>query len=63
MNILKMEIEQGDNGWILKYCGHDLLEKKVVCSSWKKVLRELDDYFGWYDTDGKLSKSPESAED
>jgi len=46
-----MDIEQSDNGWILRFTGHDCLAKVVVCSKWEDVLKELEDYFGWYRND------------
>ncbi len=42
-------ITQVDNGWVLKFVGHDSLPKIKVCLRWEEVLKELDDYFGWYD--------------
>ena len=54
---LEMTIEQADNGWIVTYCGHDGLEKTILCRKWVEVYKELDDYFGWWGADGKLSKS------
>jgi hypothetical protein len=56
---LEMNIEQTDNGWILSYLGHDCLEKKSVHQSWQSVLNELDEYFGYYTFDGKLTKKPQ----
>jgi len=58
MSEFEMTIEQTDNGWILSYTGHDVLQKTTVHKSWKSVLRELNEYFGWYDINGKLSKTP-----
>ena len=54
----EMKIEQTDNGWVLEFLGHDHLAKRVVCLSWKAVLKELNEYFGWYDFDGHLRKTP-----
>ena len=48
---LGMNIEQGDNGWILRFTGHNCLDKVVVCNAWEDVLQALDDYFGWYQND------------
>jgi hypothetical protein len=48
-----MDIEQGDNGWILRYTGHDCLSKTVVCKTWEEVINELENYFGWYNLSGK----------
>lgn len=53
---LEMEIKQGNNGWILKFIGHDGLEKTIICKKWVEVKREIDDYFGWYNLEGKHSK-------
>jgi len=50
---LRMDIEQGDNGWILRYTGHDCLSKTVVCKTWEEVINELENYFGWYNLSGK----------
>lgn len=59
---LKMTITQGDNGWILTFKGHDGLDKTVVCKEWEEVIKELDDYFGWYDLGGKhYKKNPYRA--
>jgi hypothetical protein len=55
---LEMTIEQGDNGWVLRYCGHDCLGKYIVCKKWDDVLKEMDEYFGWYDSDGHQRKTP-----
>lgn len=56
--ILEMTIRQGDNGWILSYTGHDILSKEKVFANWSEVLGELEEYFGWWDMDGKHSKKP-----
>lgn len=49
---------QGDNGWVLEYFGHDCLNKKVVTTRWARVIKEVNEYFGWYNIDGKQSKKP-----
>lgn len=55
----KMVIEQTDNGWILEYTGNDCLHKHRVYGKWSEVLKELDEYFGWYEfSTGKLLKKP-----
>lgn len=54
---LRMTIEQGDNGWVLRYTGHDCLDKVKICSKWSDVKRELNEYFGWWNTEGKHSKT------
>lgn len=57
---LEMTIEQGDNGWILTYEGHDGLDKTIVCTEWSAVLTELEEYFGWEnDNGGNLKKNPD----
>ena len=58
MSDLEMTIEQGDNGWILTFIGHDSKEKTIVCKKWTEVIQEADDYFGWYDSKGNPSKNP-----
>lgn len=45
---LSMDIEQGDNGWVLRFTGHDCLLKVVICKKWQDVLQQLDDHFGWW---------------
>ena len=60
---LQMTIEQGDNGWILKYLGHDCLHKTIVTTKWARVIKEVNEYFGWYDLEGKHSKKPFYDED
>jgi len=57
---LEMTIQQGDNGWILKFCGHDYLDRTVICKRWPEVIRELNDYFGWLDMQGKETKIPQN---
>lgn len=54
---LVMEIEQTDNGWVLRYTGHDVLPKERVYHKWGDVLKELNAYFGWYDLAGKQFKA------
>lgn len=60
---LEMVIEQGDNGWILTYTGHDCKHKTVVTTRWARVIKEVNEYFGWYDSEGKQSKKPFYDED
>lgn len=55
---LQMRIEQTNNGWVLEYTGHDCLDKKVVCLKWADVLKQLDEYFGWWDVNDKWGKKP-----
>ena len=55
---LKMTIEQCNNGWVLIYTGHDVLDKQMVCNDWKLVEKIMNDYFGWYDTQGNWTKIP-----
>ena len=52
----EMKIEQTDNGWVLEFIGGDSLEKRKVCHKWKDVIKELDEYFGWWDLEGKQYK-------
>ena len=67
--ILKMDIDQGDNGWILNFSGHDYIHRTVICRHWDEVVYVLGEYFGWYDGDGKHRKknpyffSPVSSEE
>jgi hypothetical protein len=53
---LQMEIEQTDNGWILRFTGHNCLDVIKIYSEWEDVLKELDEYFGWANLDGKWFK-------
>ena len=56
---LEMTITQGDNGWVIEYRESDCSEKKVVTTSWARVIKEVNDYFGWYDSeDGHSYKPP-----
>ena len=54
---LSMNIEQCDNGWTLRFTGHDCLPKVVVCEEWEEVEREVDEHFGWW-FDDKWVKQP-----
>jgi len=48
---LEMTITQTNNGWILRFVGHDLLDKVIVHQDWGKVIKELEEYFGWWVND------------
>ncbi len=59
--ILIMNIEQTDNGWILTYEGHDCLDKRSVHKHWKSVIKELNEYFGFFTFNGERTKDPTKA--
>ncbi len=44
----RMHIEQGDNGWILRFIGHNCLDTVIIHETWGGVLQTLDDYFGYW---------------
>jgi len=54
---LEMEIEQSDNGWILRFTGHDCLAQIIICKDWGEVLNELESHFGWW-LDAQWVKKP-----
>ncbi len=53
---LNMNIEQGDNGWVLRFTGHNCLDKVIVCETWEDVSQELDEHFGWWVGDDWVKK-------
>ena len=55
--IKRVTITQGDNGWVLEY-DENLKSHKILCPKWNDLTKSLDEYFGWYDFEGKLRKSP-----
>jgi len=61
--VLEMTITQSDNGWILDYLGHNVMRKRIVTTRWARVEKEVKDYFGWYDINGKQTKKPFYDED
>mgnify|MGYP001598902337 CR=1 FL=1 len=60
---LEMTISQGVNGWVIEYPGHNCLKREVITTRWDRVIKEVNDYFGWYNADGKHSKKPFYDED
>jgi len=54
---LDMNIDQGDNGWVLTFTGHDCLPKMVICEEWGDVLNELEKHFGWWVDDKWVKKN------
>ena len=52
----QMNIQQIDHGWIIWYTGRDCLTKTKIFQKWTDVLKELDEYFGWYGYDDVLRK-------